>query len=92
MANPVSAAGAYAATQRLSNPLAGAAGAGGAAPAAGGPSFADTLGQVLDTTMQAGKAADRQALAASQGRPTWSTSSHRHRRIRIRSRNPRRRA
>lgn len=70
MASPVSVAGAYAATQRLANPFGTAAGAAGAAggPAAGGASFSETLGQVLDTAVQAGKAADRQASAAAQGK------------------------
>jgi flagellar hook-basal body complex protein FliE len=70
MASPVSAAGAYAATNRLANPLGAAAGAAGAAGgvAAGGSSFTDTLTQVLDTAVQAGKVADKQASAAAQGK------------------------
>lgn len=69
MASPVSAAGAYAATQRLANPLGGAASAtAGAGLGSGGPSFTETLSQVLDTAVQAGKAADVQASAAAQGK------------------------
>jgi len=70
MASPVSAAGAYAATQRLASPLGAAAGATAGAPGlgTGGASFTDTLSQVLDTAVQAGKAADVQASAAAQGK------------------------
>jgi flagellar hook-basal body complex protein FliE len=67
MASPTLAAGAYAATQRLATPSAGA-GLGAAAGAGGGGSFGDALGQVLGAVADAGKQADHQTAAAMQGK------------------------
>jgi flagellar hook-basal body complex protein FliE len=67
MASPTTAAGAYAATQRLATPTAGA-GLGAIAGAGGGGSFGDALGQVLGAVADAGKQADRQTAAAVQGK------------------------
>jgi flagellar hook-basal body complex protein FliE len=69
MPNPTSAAGAYAAMQRLSNPNGGAGGLPGLqGGTGGGASFAQALSQVLDTVAQTGRQADAQAVAASQGK------------------------
>lgn len=67
MASPTTAAGAYAATQRLASPSSGA-GIAGAPGASGGPSFADALGQVLQSVAETGMKADRQSAAAMQGK------------------------
>jgi flagellar hook-basal body complex protein FliE len=67
MASPTLAAGAYAATQRLATPSAGA-GLGAAAGAGGGGSFGDALGQELGAVAEAGKQADHQTAAAMQGK------------------------
>ncbi len=67
MASPTTAAGAYAATQRLATPTAGA-GLGAIAGAGGGGSFGDALGQVLGAVADAGKTADRQTAEAMQGK------------------------
>jgi flagellar hook-basal body complex protein FliE len=68
MASPTIAAGAYAATQRLANPAAGRAIAGAGAGGGGGPSFAEALGNVLQTVADAGKQADQQASKAAAGK------------------------
>lgn len=69
MANPTSAAGAYAAMQRLATPAGGSGGLPGLPGAgSGGPSFAQALSQVLDSVAQTGRQADAQAVAASQGK------------------------
>ena len=69
MANPASAAGAYAATQRLANPAGNpGAGLGALGGGAGGPSFSETLGQVLNSVAEAGHKADQQSAAAVQGK------------------------
>ncbi|WP_293863807.1 flagellar hook-basal body complex protein FliE [uncultured Alsobacter sp.] len=69
MPNPTSAAGAYAAMQRLATPNGGSGGLPGlSGPNAGGPSFAQALSQVLDSVAQSGRQADAQAVAATQGK------------------------
>jgi flagellar hook-basal body complex protein FliE len=67
MASPTTAAGAYAATQRLTTPSSGT-GLPGATGAYGGPSFVDALGQVLQSVAEAGSRADQQSAAAVQGK------------------------
>ncbi len=61
MASPTSAAGAYAAMQRLAVPAAGQS-------QAAGPSFSDALGQVLSGVSESGRKADAQAGAVAQGK------------------------
>ncbi len=56
------AAGAYAATQRLSAP------SGVTATPQKGASFADTLGQVLENVGQSGRNAEQQTVAVMQGK------------------------
>ncbi|GGH26407.1 flagellar hook-basal body complex protein FliE 1 [Alsobacter metallidurans] len=68
MASPTIAAGAYAATQRLANPTAGRAMPGVGGAGGGGPSFAEALGNVLQTVADAGKQADQQASKAAMGK------------------------
>jgi flagellar hook-basal body complex protein FliE len=70
MPNPTAAAGAYAAMQRLATPGGGAGGLPGLGSngTGAGPSFAEALSQVLDSVAQAGKSADMQAVAATQGK------------------------
>jgi flagellar hook-basal body complex protein FliE len=67
MASPVSAASAYAATQRLASP-AGTAGLGGIPGAKPGASFSEALGDVLKSVAEAGQRADQQSAAAVQGK------------------------
>jgi flagellar hook-basal body complex protein FliE len=67
MANPIAAAGAYAATQRLAAP-------GGAPPVAslgtvgGQPSFSETLQQLVSSVAESGRNSDAQAAAAASGK------------------------
>lgn len=69
MANPASAAGAYAATQRLASPAGNpGSGLGALGGGAGGPSFSEALGQVLNSVAEAGHKADVQSAAAVQGK------------------------
>lgn len=70
MASPVSAAGAYAATQRLASPTGAAAGAaiGATGGAAGGGSFGQALADVLQNVAETGKRADQQSAAAVNGK------------------------
>jgi flagellar hook-basal body complex protein FliE len=60
MPNPINAAGAYAATQRLASP--------GAKPAGGAGGFAEALGNVLQNVADAGRQADAQTGRAMQGK------------------------
>jgi flagellar hook-basal body complex protein FliE len=68
MASPVSAAGAYAATQRLASPAGSTAGLGGLSGGKPGASFSETLGEVLKSVGEAGQRADQQSTAAVQGK------------------------
>ena len=66
MANPIAAAGAYAATQRLAAPGAASVGALGAV---GAPqSFSQTLQQIVGAVAEAGRNSDAQAAAAAAGK------------------------
>jgi flagellar hook-basal body complex protein FliE len=67
MASPVSAAGAYAATQRLASPS-GTTGLGALPGGKPGASFGDALGEVLNAVAETGKRADQQSAAAVQGK------------------------
>lgn len=62
------AAGAYAATQGLSGFGAAAKKGAGAAQGAAGGNFAGLLGGALDGVAQTGRAAERQAVQAMQGK------------------------
>lgn len=64
MATPAFAAGAYAATGAISAPLKATA----PAAAAPGTGFSDILGGILRQTAETGRAADKQAIAAAQGK------------------------
>lgn len=67
MANPISAANAYATVARLSNPLAGAADLAGGADK-GGASFASVLKDALTSVAETGKKSDMQTQAAVNGK------------------------